>query len=355
MGVSFCFGFTADNIVWNSPYTESNSGPAAIKTNVARNQAPSKTVNEIELKNIQQNPSPFQLIHNEVSQTHKILTLPRMYKNSSQCKHNEEQKDKIFPEGKIKRSNFVWEHDYDEPRDREVPFRPKRAGSYEQPISIDWKRLSMPSLDDFSPLPPPPQLQRRNSSVCELSSNNDLLHNGKPQNKPFRIRHYAEFSLFPSAQNESKTSDKMNSVTSNPTPLVSIKAHDYELPSNSFRRYPSLYPIPAPAVLLKRRPSEYETPVSNPPLQRSKSSRSLMHHVKHRLNQFSVGVNMNAKDEAFEKLLRSQSITREGSFSSQFGREVTITRTESCAERASPAVIEEPNTQRESDGVSNQY
>lgn len=177
------------------------------------------------------------------------------------------------------------DHDYDEPVESEDILSPVRKhGHYDIPRSIpreDWKRLSLPSLEKAVTLQ---HLRRSTSSITErLSSGittttNTNNNDDRKSSKPFRIPHYAEFSLCPpSQQKSSRKASENEEKKSDYKSLISLRStgiHEYDRPTYSGRIIPPdlFHHVPAPQLL--RRASEYEKPMASPKIQRARSSLS---------------------------------------------------------------------------------
>ena len=210
------------------------------------------------------------------------------------------------------------DHVYDEPDETEPPVSLTEARGYEEPVKRSWKRLSLPSMDDSSPVPMPQM--RRNSSASELhNSGNDFK--APRAVKPSRILHYAEFSLYPANQT-GPLSSVSEATTGTPsshrvlTSRPSKEPHEYEEPSfptNNLQHPPC--PIPAPLRLLSRGSvSDYEIPVvTSPPLLRNKSSQSMMRQVKLKLHHLSTNMNGGNINDEEVRLIESESDGRDDS------------------------------------------
>lgn len=206
-------------------------------------------------------------------------------------------------------------HEYDEPVSSEAAIRRKGANGYEEPVARGQKRLSMPSLDDMS-LVPLPQMQRRNSSVNELFTGSNLHTKGRE--KPGRILHYAEFSLYPSQNGGTSTQSAVDRLSSCAT-VTSVskpprELHEYEEPSfplNSVQDF--MHPIPTPTDLRKGvAMGNYEIPVVTSPMQSTKASVSMIFQVKMKLSRLSASINSSLNDEEHELLIEPEPKVRDG-------------------------------------------
>ena len=261
-----CYEYTAGNVTSITPSVEHNNSQAYKKTKSPVAMSIVDEIELIELENIQKNNS-LDYKENELPDKLRagVVTLSDNSTSNSIIldKHRE---DLIF-------QNPLHAHDYEELIGSEMVNALRKAGDYEEPVSKCWKRLSMPSsLNDVS-IESTAHFHRRNSSVFELSSSSNELQISKTEKKPFKIRHYAEFSLHP-PQNEVQSTDTKDNQTNSDrsrTSLPSRGVHDYDEP---FCRQP-LCPVPAPRKLLRKRASDYEVPIVTFPSQKLKSALKL--------------------------------------------------------------------------------
>ncbi len=323
-------------MAWNSPFAERNSSQRSISrpfTAVARNLS-SKLESEaevIEMESYHQEPS--ETTHNNSNNTQSVLVvearsidMPQAMAASNKTltlcsKHDYEEVmlNALAKEGS-RFNTLTRDHVYDEPDEMEPGINLTEARGYEEPVTRNWKRLSLPSLDNPSLMAiVSQQMQRRNSSASELHSSGSF----KPQAaNPGRILHYAEFSLYPNTQSGALSS--VSEVTvGTPSPHKTLSSrpsrepHDYEEPSfpaGNLRQAPC--PIPAPTRLLRGGSvSDYEIPVTTfPPLLRTKSSQSVMRQVKLKLHHLSASMSSggNINDEEVQ-LIESESEGRDES------------------------------------------
>ena len=184
----------------------------------------------------------------------------------------EELNGELFMDRVTKRQS----HQYEEP-DPPPEDRPAIARDYEMPISMKWKRLSLPTLEEDSPTSLA-SMPRRNSSACDSSMTSTELASESTSSAlpPQRIRHYAEFSIPPLQQ---YSEDITPRIKYHPVGCQKVhsfsfasrqKCHDYEEPF--CQPFPYSYAVPMPFVLTKRA-SDYEIPVTTTSLQRAQSTR----------------------------------------------------------------------------------
>lgn len=307
-----CYEYTVDNVTWNSPFADRNSSQASIrKTGGTKGVYTSKSCCDLELMELggsQQGVVPLNdSMLNGVPERLHSTGVVTVGASREESRHEYEE---LELEGLAKAtrglSTLRREHDYEEPDIQEFVIRVATAG-YEEPVTGGWKRLSMPSLDNTSPIPHL-CVPRRNSSASELvfEKEESRTTTTTVKEKPGKILHYAEFSLYP-PQNEPSTAIPTTALS-----LGSGEPHEYEEPSfatSSDIRHPpcpwTVRPIPAPIRLL-RSASDYEVPldlvVSNIH-NKSKHSQSVMHRVKLKLDRLSHGMNGKPNDEETEKLI----------------------------------------------------
>lgn len=240
-----------------------------------------------------------------------VVSLPSNRQLKPSNRHEYEELALNFAQSGDRNQILKHRHEYDEPVGSEAAIRRKGANGYEEPVARGQKRLSMPSLDDMS-LVPLPQMQRRNSSVNELFTGSNLHTKGRE--KPGRILHYAEFSLYPS-QNGG-TSTQCATVTSRSVSKPPRELHEYEEPSfplNCYSVHDFMHPIPTPTDLRKGvAMGDYEIPMVTSPLQSTKASVSMIFQVKMKLSRLSASINSSLNDEEHELLIEPEPKVRDG-------------------------------------------
>lgn len=354
-GVLCVYEYIADNVIWNLPFTARNSSQVSTTAATGSPFTPkhAKHSSEMEIielrdlpceprfiehvqkdlpcepwptEHVQRDlpcePRPTEHVQNEVTKASYIPELIALMNNTATDTRHEYEELKLedFPASNKSSSLIRGEHHYDDPNILGPVVCPH---GYEEPVSAVWKRLSMPSLDSISLVPGPHRL-RRNSSARELAAvgsgqTGEGIRRG--QQKPGKIPHYAEFSLYPtSAQNNRAISGAAISTVPHTTRPSSIsthqpKPHEYEEPSfplanGNILLHPSRCPIPAPLKFLKRAAGDYEVPQAMT-MHKVMPMQSVMQQVKLKLSSLSASVNGSFGDEETEMLIDAEHNTKE--------------------------------------------
>lgn len=322
--VLWCYEYTADNVAWNSPFTDRNTSQLSIKTATPASafltsETTGREEEVIELDCLKLKSSSH--LKNEVPGGSHTGAVP-LSTNRTQTLNSKHEYEEVLLDDFTEESKGCFrlsrDHDYEEPESPEAAMQRKRANAYEEPVSGDWKRLSMPSLVKTS-LVPVAQVSRRNSSV------NEIFTGTKSPVKPGSILHYAEFSLIPSKSTligkDPRGNDPISMTDRSISSAPAKASHQYE--ESSFPvtspgvRHPVCPPrlIPAPLRLLRGSASDYEVPViRSPPCKPKTSLQSVMllNQLRMKLNQLSAGVNSSIDDEDVKRLIdESDRVVRE--------------------------------------------
>ncbi len=306
-----CYEYIAGNDPWYSPYADHNNSQTCIELSLIPERVTSKDAGNVAIEMENNNIVPGSsdhAPHRDVSVKVQTIPLRDDCGPSLKTKHDYEELVVEFLK-EHKRKSFIGSlsgHDYDEPTgllEAFMPFMPLGfAGEYEEPVS--QRRLSLPSIMDMSLLHKS-QLQRRNSSVCELSSigSRELIDAGKEhlKKRPFRIKHYAEISLCLPKSDFQSSIDSADHVITDKT-LTGEEIHQYDEPfseATNIHHPLCAQHVPAPLKLLNKVVHDYEIPVMSPLLPKA----SATHSRKLKRNRFPVRISSNPDDEVIERLL----------------------------------------------------
>ena len=305
---TFCFVCTSDNVQRNSPLIKTSGQQPLNNLSLPRNlvtpMTPIYNSFETEVSREKELDSiPLLLVSFSQSNCGEVTTSGMndngRHSKLSMCAHDYEEL--TMGKSKEQRQSHWCEEPKSDLLDRRQP-----ASDYEKPVPHNWKRLSTPRLsmlpisDELSP--PLHGMHRRNSSASDLTmhcftaaSSNHFPANRKPQ----KIRHYAEFSLYPLQQVTTDCCWKTKQTSSCRKGHSfsfggEMQCHDYEEPFSCLPVARQLVPAP---LITRRRASDYEIPMVTSPLQRPLSN---IHSPVKRNRPFTLSINIDHEEEEKE-------------------------------------------------------